>query len=118
MVVEEVAEVIMLPDFDDRTANKVDPESVELTTEVVEQCRRYVSIIASMYRDNPFHNFEHASHVSMSVVKLLSRIVAPQDYIASTKHVESTMHDHTYGITSDPLTVRFAPTYVRPLHCF
>lgn len=29
------------------------------------------------YRNNPFHNFEHASHVTMSVVKLLSRIVAP-----------------------------------------
>lgn len=43
----------------------------------------------------------------MSVVKLLSRIVAPTEE-AVNKHsegnVDSSMHDHTYGITSDPLT--------------
>ena len=45
----------------------------------------------------------------MSVVKLLSRIVAPQDVTLETgghsdKDLASTLHDHTYGITSDPLT--------------
>ena len=43
----------------------------------------------------------------MSVVKLLSRIVAPQDALLegeSGKGIASTLHDHTYGITSDPLT--------------
>jgi len=53
------------------------------------------------------------SHVTMSVVKLLSRIVAPDgDYEEDTtvnektlmKSIASKMHDHTYGITSDPLT--------------
>ena len=38
----------------------------------------------------------------MSVVKLLSRIVAPDH-----QDVKTNLHDHTYGITSDPLT-RFA----------
>ena len=28
-----------------------------------------------MYRDNQFHNFEHATHVTSSVKKLLKRIV-------------------------------------------
>ena len=73
------------------------------------QLEEYVTEVASMYRYNPFHNFEHvrtqskqsygtffffrlrakvsriyffnfffqASHVTMSVTKLLSRIVAP-----------------------------------------
>lgn len=41
----------------------------------------------------------------MSVVKLLSRIVAPTDEaFKDDGNVASTMHDHTYGITSDPLT--------------
>jgi len=42
----------------------------------------------------------------MSVVKLLSRIVAPQDALLEEKGkgIASTLHDHTYGITSDPLT--------------
>jgi hypothetical protein len=66
-----------------------------------------------MYCDNPFHNFEHASHVCMSVVKLLSRIVAPDEVFQEQKddcshdgsrHIHSRLHDHTYGITSDPLT--------------
>jgi hypothetical protein len=39
----------------------------------------------------------------MSVVKLLSRIKAPN--VADMEG--TTLHDHTYGITSDPLT-RFA----------
>jgi 3'5'-cyclic nucleotide phosphodiesterase len=68
------------------------------------------------YRNNPFHNFEHASHVAMSVIKLLARIVAPTEVLESFDRPESarlgadhhvlasSLHDHTYGITSDPLT--------------
>ena len=55
-----------------------------------------------MYKDNPFHNFEHASHVTMSVSKLLSRVVAPSSQRQDQKEGVS-LHDHTYGITSDPL---------------
>jgi 3'5'-cyclic nucleotide phosphodiesterase len=45
----------------------------------------------------------------MSVAKLLSRIVAPSSYgvpseSAPEREIASTLHDHTYGITSDPLT--------------
>jgi hypothetical protein len=43
----------------------------------------------------------------MSVVKLLSRIVAPnltEKEIDADGNIASTLHDHTYGITSDPLT--------------
>lgn len=50
-----------------------------------------------------FHNFEHASHVTMSVVKLLSRIiVAPDLGRVGGEDRASALHDHTYGITSDP----------------
>lgn len=41
----------------------------------------------------------------MSVAKLLSRIVAPDLETSSIDdNTSSTLHDHTYGITSDPLT--------------
>ena len=62
------------------------------------------------YNENSFHSFEHASHVTMSVVKLMSRIVAPRNELSSTREencqqdLAATLHDHTYGITSDPLT--------------
>ena len=37
------------------------------------------SEVEKRYHDNAFHNFEHASHVTMSVIKMLSRVVAPKD---------------------------------------
>jgi hypothetical protein len=70
---------------------------------VIDELRSYVSTLAGMYLENPFHNFEHASHVTMSVVKLLSRIVAPNIHIEDDD-IEAALHDKTYGITSDPLT--------------
>jgi hypothetical protein len=70
-----------------------------------------------MYQDNAFHNFEHASHVTLSVVKLLSRIVAPSDIRCDNEgNVHAlTLHDHTYGITSDPLT-QFACVFSALIH--
>jgi hypothetical protein len=99
-VLSEVTEVIMLPNFD-ATSNAIDPSRIELSEDVVNQLRDYVQTLAAMYRENPFHNFEHASHVTMSVLKLLSRIIAPADLKSDTN---KSLHDHTYGITSDPMT--------------
>ena len=95
-------------------ARQIDVDSVVLSDAVERQLRLYVSEIAAMYRRNPFHNFAHATHVSLSVEKLLSRIVAPSDLgekILSSKN----LHDHTYGITSDPLT-QFACVLTALIH--
>lgn len=43
----------------------------------------------------------------MSVSKLLSRIVAPDEVLHGDNEqdkISFNLHDHTYGITSDPLT--------------
>lgn len=54
MVVEEVVEIIQLPDFDERlSSKKVDANAVMLSDDVISQTKRFVSLIASMYRDNP-----------------------------------------------------------------
>jgi 3'5'-cyclic nucleotide phosphodiesterase len=103
---DEVKEIITLPNFEEVKNNK-NPDDICISDEVVQQLRSFVSNIAMMYRANPFHSFEHASHVTMSVVKLLSRIVAPQQLEETSgeyNDISSTLHDHTYGITSDPLT--------------
>jgi len=102
---KEVQEIILLPEYNSEAIGyQKTPESVELGQNVVNQVRQYVSDIAGMYRKNSFHNFEHASHVTMSVLtKLLSRIVAPK-HILCGDNVDHMLHDHTYGITSDPLT--------------
>jgi class 3 adenylate cyclase len=144
--VHQVADIITMPNFDER-AFRLSNEPLELEPVVVEQLRNFVDVVCSMYHDNPFHNFEHASHVAMSVTKLLSRIVAPtfsganirnstilgiissDGSVIGSDELEATqgqdrskpdhartantqqlfqdqaqLHDHTYGITSDPLT--------------
>jgi hypothetical protein len=55
----------------------------------------------------------------MSVAKLLSRILAPDDVFdnetGDTRILASTLHDYTYGITSDPLT-SFACVFAALIH--
>ena len=69
-VLDEVAEIIKLPGK--AAKYKQDPNSVELGPEVRSQLKDYVKAIAGMYRENPFHTFDHASHVTQSVTKLLA----------------------------------------------
>lgn len=58
-VLDEVTEVIRLPQFDARSfKGHVDPSTIELDARIMSQLKRYVTIIAAMYRQNPFHNFE------------------------------------------------------------
>ena len=45
----------------------------------------------------------HISHVTMSCLKLLSRVVSPEVHDDSGNSTKN-LHDLTYGITSDPLT--------------
>ncbi|CAB9517992.1 Receptor-type guanylate cyclase gcy [Seminavis robusta] len=86
---DEVCEIIHLPEPGEKTVTWQQPNDVVIDSAVVDQMREYVSCIAKLYHDNPFHCFDHASHVVMSVNKLLSRI---------------TTCDSNYGINSDPLT--------------
>jgi class 3 adenylate cyclase len=115
-VLDEVEEIVNLPKFDAKAvSSQQNPESLDLGEDVFNQLRDYVATIAAMYRDNPFHNFEHASHVTMSTVKLMSRIVGPDLKKADDDNVEKSLHDHTYGITSDPLT-QFACVFAALIH--
>jgi hypothetical protein len=63
-LLDQVAEIITWPSvpFEAQSCHEDD---ATMTEEVTCQLREYVSSIACMYRDNPFHNFEHASHVAM-----------------------------------------------------
>jgi class 3 adenylate cyclase len=118
MVLDEVKEVIPLS-----TQSKTyrqNPEDIQLSVAVLIQLRDYVSAIAGMYQDNPFHNFEHASHVTQSVTKLLSRVVTPEsidykDLCYKKQAGANALHEYTYGITSDPL-IQFACAFSALIH--
>jgi hypothetical protein len=105
---DEVKTVINMPAFDSKLANtNSDHRNAKISEKAVTQLREYVAQIASKYHSNPFHNFEHACHVTMSVNKLLKRIVAPDIAVggAKTGGIASQLHDYTHGINSDPLTI-------------
>lgn len=59
-VIDEVKEIINLPKYNYKERVSVNPESIELPVQATDQLRDLVTSIAKMYRDNPFHNFEHA----------------------------------------------------------
>lgn len=63
-VLDEVAEIITLPKFNATAASQREMDKVELPIKVRQQLKNYITNICRLYRKNPFHNFEHASHVT------------------------------------------------------
>lgn len=60
MVIDEVVEIIELPELHAASSRQHElVDEIELDTNVVSQLRSYIRTMASMYRGNPFHNFEH-----------------------------------------------------------
>jgi hypothetical protein len=108
-IVDEVCDSIHIPELDwQQVTVKQDPHRVVLPEIVVSQLREYVRAIADLYNDNPFHNFEHACNVTVSVSKFLSRMSAE-------KGATLALNDRTYGIAADPLT-QFACVFAALLH--
>jgi class 3 adenylate cyclase len=130
-VLEEFTEVIDMPRFDAKAKRRQSDDNnnsssnannnvVTLDPAVREQLRELILRLTALYRDVPFHNFEHASHVTMSAAKLLKRIVQPESWITSDRqHHEISMakkiHESTYGISSDPL-MHFAIVFSALIH--
>jgi hypothetical protein len=60
-VLDEVRDIIALPNLDAETAEKQeDVVAIENDERVIAQLSNYVSSIAAMYQGNPFHNFEQS----------------------------------------------------------
>eukprot|EP00980_Cylindrotheca_fusiformis_P023290 scaffold10332_cov101-Cylindrotheca_fusiformis.AAC.1 len=111
---DQMTEIIPMPEYDPKVEKHfMDADSVELPPEVVSQLNDLVAMIASMYKDNSFHSFEHACHVTMSANKLLNRIVVPSPL--ETNGNKKAAHDFTYGLKSDPLT-QFAIIFSAIIH--
>jgi 3'5'-cyclic nucleotide phosphodiesterase len=72
------------------------------TDTALQQLRDVISVIGYLYRDNPFHSFEHASHVTMSTMKLIQRLSGESDSVCS-------------AFFSDPLT-QFAVCFAALVH--
>jgi len=104
VVVDELVPILEMPEFDEvRTNRRKEANSVVLPSKVRDQLHLFVLNIANTYRDVPFHNFYHATHVIMSSSKLLKRVVEPDNVDYKTDTAQKQIHDSTYGISSDPL---------------
>ncbi|KAL3941484.1 MAG: hypothetical protein SGBAC_004172 [Bacillariaceae sp.] len=126
-VLEEFVPIIQLkrPDCDllERGRQRSPSSGAIVGDEVKSELRRFLTKIAEMYTDsNPFHNFEHASHVTASVKKLLKRIVnvgtgngLTQQQSGSSEFNVVDLAGHSYGITSDPL-VQFSVVFAAIIH--
>ncbi|CAB9514931.1 Receptor-type guanylate cyclase gcy [Seminavis robusta] len=123
MPLDEVVEIIELPDFDKKAARRQREtiEMVELSPLVVDQLKEFITGIAEMYNDNPFHNFAHASYVVMAVIKYMNRIKAANEIDVGNDGERFrtctmvTIHKHTFGVASDPLTL-FACVFSALIH--
>lgn len=118
LVIDEVVEVITLPAFPSGVRVKRSSRlGNQLPSVVRTQLKEFVTGIASMYRNVPFHNFEHASHVTMSANKLMKRIITPDDNVAASEKPlrPRELHRSTFGISSDPLT-QFAVVFAALIH--
>ena len=104
-ILEEFSDVI---DFIQPESKPVGPDAVELPEHVSEQLRTFVKHVAGFYEDHPFHNFEHACHVSMSLVKLVGRVVGPGEEGSSTAST-------CFGLSCDPLA-QFACVFAALVH--
>jgi 3'5'-cyclic nucleotide phosphodiesterase len=105
--IDELVESIILPDFSKSKSDaKQFTDQPVLNDTIISQLHQLVSTMAQSYNNNPFHNFEHACHVTMSVNKLLMRVVSPDLDLRNvdSSQIASHIHDYTNGINSDPIT--------------
>eukprot|EP00934_Nitzschia_sp_Nitz4_P003606 Nitzschia sp. Nitz4//scaffold172_size47551//36784//40556//NITZ4_007147-RA/size47551-augustus-gene-0.40-mRNA-1//1//CDS//3329538768//3596//frame0 len=124
--IDEVTDIFNMPAFDPNQGKET--PSIDLDPVVTEQLRQYVAAIAATYHgsQNPFHNFEHASHVCMSVSKLTHRLVSLEHFlnddgvpleglVGEGGSLALFKHEKTFGIASDPLAL-FACCFSALIH--
>jgi hypothetical protein len=105
--IDSVADVIIFPNFDPyRRREKANFAELTVIRPILFD---YVTEIAGMYKNVPFHNFEHASHVTLAADRLMSRMVSMDGLD------EDEMYNATYGISADPLT-HFAVIFGALIH--
>jgi len=125
-VLSEVSEIIHLPSYTENSTllGALTTDSSVLSSPVKAQLKHFISRIADYYHNVPFHNLEHASHVTLSANKLMKRIISPGendfekpeedrrrmrrrrsfgDVQGNLESMERNLHNSTFGISSDPL---------------
>jgi 3'5'-cyclic nucleotide phosphodiesterase len=107
--IDEISEELALPTAIASTGTTSNEKDM-ISTNTLSQLRELVESIASLYQQHAFHNFEHASHVAMSAVKLLDRIAEFNKTIDGNTHIGAAP-----GSIYGPLS-RFAVVFAALIH--
>mmetsp|Transcript_26865 Transcript_26865/g.75436 ORF Transcript_26865/g.75436 Transcript_26865/m.75436 type:complete len:1451 (-) Transcript_26865:178-4530(-) len=94
-------------DLAEKDDSLVNPDRIELSDKVDEQLRDFVTKVACSYQSNPFHCFEHACHVTMSLNKMLKKLSDFDGAVAC--------EDFRRCIASDPFA-HFAALFAALIH--
>lgn len=74
---DEVVEIIELPEFNANVHAQIDEHNVNLPDIVIDELRAFVAGIAAMYNQNAFHSFEHGKKLGrkrgMTIETTISR---------------------------------------------
>lgn len=117
-VIEEVVDIIALPKYNAKISHRVKAYyDMELPDTVRQELLDYVSSVAETYSEGiEFHNFKHASHVAMSIDKLMTSVVSPKELEqVDERRREYTISEYTYGISNDPM-VHFSVIFAALIH--
>lgn len=113
---DEIVEEVALPFFG-ASRSKRSAFNVDLSSKVLSQLEDFVTAVAMLYRDNWFHNYEHACHVTMGANKFLTRVVDPTQRSVANLGSSSVVqgNSYAYGLNGDPLT-QFAIIFSALIH--
>lgn len=124
-IIEEAREMVQPASFDFKVSmNQVDPSLTEIPSEVQSQLRVYVASIGTAYhQENPFHNFQHASHTVLSIDQMIKKITSTSnimltgfDGIPRTKgDIAEELDEKTFSIYSDPI-IQFSMVFSALVH--
>lgn len=125
-ILEESRELVRMPPFEPKLAShKIGADLAFVSEEVKSELRLLVSSIASSYKSNAFHNFEHATHVALTMDKMLQKATSPNEtdktYLGfngkqmTAEDIALELDARSFGIASDPLT-EFALMYSALVH--
>lgn len=91
------------------TVKEIDANVPDLPSSVKKQLESFVTAMASMYRENEYHNFAHASHSVMAISKFWNQLNRPSQKTRRRLkgHVTETIDEKVVALLSDPV-VEFA----------
>lgn len=108
-ILEEVAHILLINDEEQVPTSLADPDTFDLPEGARDELCDFVARIADMHQRHAYHNFEHASHLTMSVAKILSRISSTENQDSqraynSTWCSSHSEQDPSYGLATDAVT--------------